>query len=66
MFENGSEVVLVDFHLHTHKDKEFKYTGEENSFIGDYTEMLAAKQIRLGIITNHNKFDFGDKIYNNI
>lgn len=60
MFENGSEVVLVDFHLHTHKDKEFKYTGEENSFIGDYTEMLAAKQIRLGIITNHNKFDFGE------
>ena len=29
MFENGSEVVRVDFHLHTRKDREFKYSGED-------------------------------------
>ena len=25
MFENGSSVIKVDFHMHTRKDKEFSY-----------------------------------------
>ena len=32
MFENGIETIRADFHLHTRKDKEFKYSGEENEF----------------------------------
>ena len=60
MFEHGSEIVRVDFHLHTHKDKEFRYSGEENSFVREYIDELVNKQIGIGIITNHNKFDVGE------
>lgn len=27
MFGNGAETVLVDFHMHTHRDKEFSFDG---------------------------------------
>jgi len=57
MFENGCEWIRCDFHLHTRKDKEFKYSGEDNSFVNDYIDNLYSKNIRIGIITNHNKFD---------
>lgn len=57
MFENGCEWVRCDFHLHTRRDKEFKYTGEENSFITEYVNKLESEKIKIGIITNHNKFD---------
>jgi hypothetical protein len=60
MFDNGSEIVLVDFHMHTHKDKEFEYSGIENSFVSDYVDTLQSKNIRIGAITNHNKFDLGE------
>jgi len=60
MFEQGLEWVRADFHLHTHKDKEFKYSGEENSFIKEYVEKLALEEIAVGVITNHNKFDYGE------
>ena len=60
MFENGSEIVRVDFHLHTRKDKEFKYKGEDTSFVNEYIGALKNKDITIGIITNHNKFDFGE------
>lgn len=60
MYEHGLEIVCVDFHLHTRKDKEFVYSGEENSFVRDYTEALAEKKIGIGVITNHNKFDYGE------
>ena len=60
MFEHGLEWVRADFHLHTRKDKEFKYSGEENSFIKEYVEKLAAEEITVGVITNHNKFDDGE------
>ena len=60
MFEHGLERMRADFHLHTKKDKEFKYAGEENSFINDYISALSAKQISIGVITNHNKFDEGE------
>lgn len=60
MFENGSEVIRVDFHLHTRKDREFKYTGEDTSFITEYVEALVNKQIHIGVITNHNKFDLDE------
>ena len=30
MFDNGSEILRFDCHLHTIKDKEFNYSGEDN------------------------------------
>lgn len=60
MFEHGLEWIRADFHLHTRKDKEFKYSGEENSFIKEYIEKLASEEITVGVITNHNKFDDGE------
>ena len=47
MFEHGLERMRADFHLHTKKDKEFKYAGEENSFINDYISALSANTILL-------------------
>ncbi len=60
MFENGLTWVKADFHLHTHKDKEFKYLGEDNSFVKDYIARLKSEHISVGVITNHNKFDEGE------
>ena len=57
MFENGIEYIRADFHLHTRKDKEFKYTGEENDFVKLYVQGLIDAGIGIGVITNHNKFD---------
>lgn len=57
MFEAGLQYVRADFHLHTCKDKEFLYKGEQNSFINDYVTALKATNISVGVITNHNKFD---------
>ena len=31
MFDNGAEIILVDFHMHTHRDKEFSFDGEDNT-----------------------------------
>lgn len=59
-FDYGSEILCVDFHLHTQRDKEFLYTGEENSFVNDYVYALKQKGISVGVITNHNKFDLGE------
>ena len=60
MFGNGAETVLVDFHMHTHRDKEFSFDGEDNSFIVEYLNAMESHNIRIGIITNHNKFDIGE------
>lgn len=57
MFESGLQYVRADFHLHTHKDKEFSYSEEQNSFVNDYVAALKASNINIGVITNHNKFD---------
>lgn len=56
MFEFGMERVKIDFHLHTQKDKEFKYAGDD--FVKDYVDALEQNNIHIGIITNHNKFDY--------
>ena len=57
MFEMGLQYVRADFHLHTCKDKEFAYSGAQNSFVNDYISALKNANINVGIITNHNKFD---------
>ena len=60
IFANGSCWLKADFHLHTKADKEFSYDGEDNSFVYDYVEQLKDQKIRVGVITNHNKFDFNE------
>ena len=60
MFDHGITYVRADFHLHTRKDKEFKYNGQENDFVKDYVAALEQAEIRVGVITNHNKFDLPD------
>ena len=62
MFESGLSYIQTDFHLHTHKDKEFRYYGEQNSFVKDYVSSLKQAGIHLGVITNHNKFDKGEYV----
>ena len=57
-FAYGSDWVRADFHLHTRADKEFKYTGVDNDFVAGYVERLKNAKIGLGVITNHNKFNF--------
>jgi len=58
LFQNGSEWLRADFHLHTKADKgTFKYNGEENDFVNAYVDKLTEQNIRLGVVTNHNKFD---------
>lgn len=60
LFQNGSVWLRADFHLHTKADKEFTYKGEENDFINLYVSKLVEQNIRVGVITNHNKFDIGE------
>lgn len=58
VFENGSTWLKADFHLHTIADsKEFQYNGEDHSFINSYVARLKEKNINVGVVTNHNKFD---------
>lgn len=57
IFKNGSVWLKADFHLHTIADKEFKYEGEENYFVKAYIDQLNKTDTKIGIITNHNKFD---------
>lgn len=60
LFQNGSVWLRADFHLHTKADKEFSYKGEDNDFINSYVNKLVEQDIRVGVITNHNKFDIGE------
>ncbi len=60
MFKHGSSWIRADFHLHTIQDKEFKFSGDEKKFIPDYVKELKKTNIRVGAITNHNKFDFNE------
>lgn len=57
IFRNGSTWLKADFHLHTKADKEFDYKQEPNEFIKLYVEQLRLKNISIGLIANHNKFD---------
>lgn len=59
-FENGSRWVRADFHLHTCKDKQFSYTGEDDRFVTDYVAALGLAKIEIGVITNHNKFNLDE------
>ena len=56
LFQHGATWLRADFHLHTKADGEFSYSGEQNDFITDYVDALENANIRIGVITNHNKF----------
>ncbi|MCB1777192.1 MAG: histidinol-phosphatase [Candidatus Competibacteraceae bacterium] len=58
VFMQGAQWVRADVHLHTRADDEFKYAGDDNFYNSKYVDALEKAGIRLGIITNHNKFDF--------
>ena len=61
LFQNGAVWLRADFHLHTKADVgEFIYTGEKNDFVNAYINKLSEENIRVGVITNHNKFDLGE------
>ncbi|MFZ2633945.1 MAG: histidinol-phosphatase [Desulfosalsimonadaceae bacterium] len=56
-FTNGNRWVRADFHLHTPRDNEFKDAGADRDFVMRYVAALKQADIRVGVITNHNKFD---------
>jgi len=60
LFHNGATWLRADCHLHTKADKEFFFSGEDNSFCSTYVDALESAGITIGIITNHNKFDAGE------
>jgi hypothetical protein len=57
IFENGATWLRADFHLHTIKDTEFKPLDNPNEFFNQCLQRLKDEHIRVGVITNHNKFD---------
>ena len=57
VFTEGAQWIRADFHLHTRADREFKYTGDDNFYHSNYVDALEKAGIRLGVVTNHNKFD---------
>jgi len=56
-FAHGSRWVRADFHLHTRRDREFTDAGDQRDFVERYVAALKQAEIRVGVITNHNKFD---------
>lgn len=58
MFPEGAQWIRADFHLHTRADREFKYTGDNDFYYSSYVDALERAGVRLGVITNHNKFDY--------
>jgi predicted ATPase len=60
VFKYGSAWLKADFHLHTKADKEFKYDDDVNRFINNYVQKLKENNINIGVITNHNKFDYDE------
>ena len=59
-FDYGSKTLRADFHLHTKADKEFRYKGDERTYCRQYVQRLANEGISIGVVTNHNKFDYDE------
>lgn len=57
VFENGAAWLRADFHLHTHKDKEFRPLENPNDFFNQCIRRLEEEEIHIAVVTNHNKFD---------
>ncbi len=57
LFAFGACWIRADFHLHTEMDRQFMPIPEGISFKKAWVDRLAKEDVRLGVITNHNKFD---------
>ena len=60
VFAQGAQWIRADFHLHTRADREFKSAEEDDYYNSRYVDALEKAGIRLGVITNHNKFDWSE------
>jgi len=60
MFLYGATWLRTDFHLHTKADNEFNYSGNKEYYYSAYVDALDKADIRIGVITNHNKFDYNE------
>jgi len=60
VFQYGATWLRADFHLHTQKDKEFLYVGEQTEYYERYISRLVEEKIQIGVVTNHNKFDIDE------
>jgi ABC-type cobalamin/Fe3+-siderophores transport system ATPase subunit len=60
VFPHGTRWLRADFHLHTRVDNEFSYSGDDDYYLSNYMDALEKAGIAVGIITNHNKFDFDE------
>lgn len=58
IFKHGAQWLRADFHLHTRADKKAFTDWDENvSFKKEFVQKLSEEGIKVGVITNHNKFD---------
>jgi ABC-type cobalamin/Fe3+-siderophores transport system ATPase subunit len=57
LFTHGSRWVRADFHLHTRCDGAFADKSDDRTYLSSYVTALKQADVRVGIITNHNKFD---------
>ena len=55
-FKNGSQWVRFDCHLHTKEDIEFDKKSYDD-FFKEYSDKLIEEDIKIAVITNHNKFN---------
>ncbi len=62
VFKYGSKWIRADFHLHTRTDRTFKYNGDDDYYLSDYVNALKEAGIGVGVITNHNQFNFDEFI----
>ena len=60
IFSHGTCWVRADFHLHTRADREFVYTDDDDYYFLNYVNALKSAGISVGVITNHNKFDYDE------
>ena len=58
IFLYGATWLRADFHLHTKADNEFEYSDDENFYYSTYVDALDKTGVHIGVITNHNKFDY--------
>jgi len=61
LLKNGAVWLKADFHMHTRADREYdkRYKGDDQ-FIQKYLARMESTDTRIGVITNHNKFDLDE------
>ncbi len=62
VFKHGSKWIRADFHLHTRFDRTFEYTGDDDYYLSNYVNALKEAGIGVGVITNHNQFEYEEFI----